>query len=115
MANGQQQALTVPAGTVSAKVTLTGQTAAVLGPVNVPVTAGMATVVYAIGSASGHTLAAVTQQYPLGGMPSGAQAGSGGLGADPAVPAWPFALAATAGGLLMLAGSVTIARHRRAC
>ena len=65
LASGQQQALDVPAGTVSAKVTLAGQTAAVLGPVNVPVTAGMGIVVYAIGSAAGHTLTAITQQYPL--------------------------------------------------
>ena len=89
LASGQQQALDVPAGTVSAKVTLAGQTAAVLGPVNVPVTAGMGTVVYAIGSAAGHTLTAATQQYPLGGAPSSAQAGSGGLGADPDTPVWP--------------------------
>ena len=115
LASGQQQALTVPAGTVPAKVTLAGQTAAVLGPVSVPVTAGMATVVYAIGSASGHTLTAVTQQYPLGGMPSAAQAGSGGLGGDPASPAWPFALAATAGLLLVVAGAAGMVRRRRAC
>ncbi|HEY1319332.1 MAG TPA: hypothetical protein VGF32_03760 [Streptosporangiaceae bacterium] len=82
---------------------------------SVPVTAGMATVVYAIGSASGHTLTAVTQQYPLGGMPSAAQAGSGGLGGDPASPAWPFALAATAGLLLVVAGAAGMARRRRAC
>jgi len=43
LTNGQQQALTVPAGTVPARVTLAGQSAAVIGPVNVPVTAGMAT------------------------------------------------------------------------
>ena len=115
LVNGQQQALTVPAGSVPAKVTLAGQTAAVLGPVSVPVTAGMATVVYAIGSASDHTLTAVTQQYPLGGMASSAQAGSGGLGADPATPAWPFAGAAVAGLLLAAAGAAGITRRRRAC
>jgi len=115
LANGQQQALTVPAATIPAKVTLTGQTAAVLGPVNVPVTAGMATVVYAIGSASGHTLTAVTQQYPLGGTPTGAQAGSGGLGADPSTPAWPFGLAAAAGLALVGGGLAGRARRRRSC
>jgi Domain of unknown function (DUF4397) len=115
LTNGQQQALTVPAGTVSAKVTLAGQAAAVIGPANVPVTAGMGTVVYAIGSASGHTLTAVTQQYPLGGMPSGAQAGTGGLGADPAVPAWPFAIAAATGLVLALSGGMVLVRRRRTC
>jgi Domain of unknown function (DUF4397) len=114
LASGKQAALNVPAGTVTAKVTLAGQSAAVLGPVNVPVTAGMGTVVYAIGSASGKTLTAVTQTYALGGMPSGAQAGSGGLGADPATPAWPFALAGLAGLALAVAGTRGIARRRRA-
>jgi hypothetical protein len=114
LASGQQAALTVPAGTVAAKVTLAGQSAAVLGPVNVPVTAGMGTVVYAIGSAAGKTLTVVTQTYALGGMPSGAQAGSGGLGADPVTPAWPFAALGAAGLLLAVAGGWSIARRRRA-
>ena len=114
LASGQQAALTVPAGTVPAKVTLAGQSAAVLGPVNVAVTAGMGTVVYAVGSAAGKTLAVVTQTYALGGMPSGAQAGSGGLGADPDTPAWPFAAIGAAGLLLAVAGGWSIARRRRA-
>jgi molybdopterin-binding protein len=114
LASGQQQALDVPAGTVSAKVTLAGQTAAVLGPVNVPVTAGMGTVVYAIGSAAGHTLTAVTQQYPLGGAPSSAQAGSGGLGADPDTPVWPFVAIGAVGLALIATGAVGATRRRRA-
>jgi hypothetical protein len=114
LTSGNQAALTVPAGTVPAKVTLAGQTTAVIGPVNVPVTAGMGTVVYAIGSASGHTLSAVTQQYPLGGSPSAAQAGSGGLGADPDTAAWPFVLAGGAGLVLIAAGAFGTARRRRA-
>jgi len=114
LTSGQQQALDVLAGTVPAKVTLAGQTAAVLGPVNVPVTAGMATVVYAIGSAAGHTLTAVTQQYPLGGAPSSAQAGSGGLGADPNTPVWPFAVIGGAGLVLITAGAAGAARRRAA-
>ena len=114
LASGSQAALAVPAGTVPAKVTLAGQTAAVLGPVDVTVTAGMGTVVYAIGSAAGKTLTAVTQQYPLGGAPSGAQAGSGGLGADPSGGAWPFVIGAGAGVLLIAAGALGVARRRRA-
>ena len=114
LVSGREAALTVPAGSVSAKVTLAGQTAAVLGPVNVPVTAGMGTVVYAIGSAAGKTLTVATQMYALGGMPSGAQAGSGGLGADPSTPAWPFAAIGAAGLLLAVAGGRSIARRRRA-
>lgn len=67
----------------------------------------MATVVYAIGSASGHTLTAVTQQYPLG----GAQAGSGGMAADPATPGWPFAVIGAAGLMLALAGGFRLVRR----
>jgi len=114
LTSGQQAALTVPAGTVSAKVTLAGQTAAVLGPVNVPIMAGMGTVVYAIGSASGKTLTVVTQTYALGGAPSAAQAGSGGLGADSDTPAWPFVALGAAGLALAAAGGVGVARRRRA-
>ena len=113
LTSGNQAALAVPAGTVPAKVTLAGQTTAVLGPVNVTVTAGMGTVVYAIGSAAGKTLTAVTQQYPLGGAPSGAQAGSGGLGADSSGAAWPFAVGAGTGVLLIAAGALGAARRRR--
>jgi hypothetical protein len=112
LTSGRQAALTVPAGSVSAKVTLSGQTAAVLGPVSVPVTAGMGTVVYAIGSASGKTLTAVTQNYPLGGVPSAAQAGSGGLGADSDISAWPFALLGLGGLALIATGGTGLARRR---
>lgn len=111
LANGNQAKLAVPAGTVPAKVTLAGQSSTVIGPVNVPVTAGMATVVYAIGSASGHTLTAVTQQYPLGGAPASAQAGSGGMAADPATPGWPFAVIGAAGLMLALAGGFRLVRR----
>jgi hypothetical protein len=71
----------------------------------------MATVVYAIGSASGHTLTAVTQQYPLGGAPASAQAGSGGMAADPATPGWPFAIIGAAGLMLALAGGFRLVRR----
>ena len=111
LANGNQAKLAVPAGTVPAKVTLAGQSSTVIGPVTVPVTAGMATVVYAIGSASGHTLTAVTQQYPLGGAPASAQAGSGGMAADPATPGWPFAVIGAAGLMLALAGGFRLVRR----
>ena len=114
LTSGQQQSLVAPAGTVPAKVTLAGQTAAVLGPVNVPVTAGMGTVVYAIGSASGSTLAAVTQQYALGGGPSSAQAGQRRAGADPNTPVWPFAAIGGAGLVLIATGAAGAARRQRA-
>jgi hypothetical protein len=57
---------------------------------------------------------AVTQQYPLGGAPSSAQAGSGGLGADPSAPVWPFVLIGGAGLALIATGAAGTARRRRA-
>lgn len=108
LTNGNEQALTVPAGTVSAKVTLAGKTSPVIGPVDVPVNSGMATVVYAVGSASGGSLTAVTQTYPLGGAPSGVQAGSGGQAGT--VAAWPYVLVGLAGAGLAVAGGRRLVR-----
>lgn len=109
LTNGQEQALTVPAGTVAAKVTLAGKTSPVIGPVNVSVNAGMGTVVYAVGSATGGTLTAVTSTFPLGGMPSGVQAGSGGQAGTVAV--LPYVLVGLAGAALVVAGGRRLTRR----
>lgn len=110
LANGAEKALTVPAGTVSAKVTVAGQDDAVIGPADVPVDAGMATVVLAVGSAKDGNLAVVTQSYALGGTPGSVQAGSGGqAGTGAAAPLWP-ALGA-AGLVLAAAGGLALSRR----
>ena len=64
--NGQGQTLTIPAATnVPVAVTVSGTpvTSPVLGPVSLNFPAATTTIVYAIGSASGHTLKAVVQTY----------------------------------------------------
>jgi hypothetical protein len=104
LTNPRQQVLTLPAGTVSADVVLAGTSTVVLGPADVPLREGTATVVYAIGSAEDETLDLVVQTISgLNSAPSGVPAGSGGL-ADDGIPAW---LVVTSGlGLLLAAGGV---------
>lgn len=81
LTNPQSRTLTLPPGSVSADVVLAGKSAPVIGPVALQVTAGMTTVVYAIGSASDGSLTAVTQR--ISAMPQSVSAGSGGGAADP--------------------------------
>ncbi|MBM9466343.1 DUF4397 domain-containing protein [Nakamurella leprariae] len=76
--NPQQGALVVPAGTVSADVTLAGTDTVVLGPASLDLAAGSATFVHAIGSADDGTLSLVAFTVSgLGGTPSGVPAGGG--------------------------------------
>lgn len=89
---------------------MAGKDEAVLGPADVPVDAGMGTVVLAVGSAEDGNLAVVTQSYALGGTPASAQAGSGGqAGTGAAAPLWP-ALGA-AGLVLAAAGGLALSRR----
>ena len=84
LVNPKEAQTNLPAGTISASVVATGTTTpALIGPADVPVEAGMATVVYAVGApASGSTastLGVVTQQIPLAGATMSVQTGTGGL------------------------------------
>jgi hypothetical protein len=84
VSNGQEGQANLPAGTISASVVATGTTTPVLiGPADVPVEAGMATIVYAIGApASGSdasTLGVVTQQIALAGEAMTVNTGTTGL------------------------------------
>jgi Domain of unknown function (DUF4397) len=117
LVNPKEAQADLPAGTISASVVATGTTTPVLiGPADVPVEAGMATIVYAVGApASGSnasTLGVVTQQIPLAGSAMSVQTGTGGLLAgDGGVPT-----AAIAGIGVALAALVTslvaLRRHR---
>jgi hypothetical protein len=109
LVNGEQQSLTVPAGTVAAKVTLAGATEAAIGPADVPVTAGMGTVVYAVGSAQDDNLGVVTQTYALGGMPATARAGEGPLAGGDGSQGWM--LLGVGGLALAAAGGLSMARR----
>ena len=84
LVNGKEDKVDLPAGTISASVVAAGTTTPTLiGPADVPVTAGMVTVVYAIGApAAGQnpsTLGVVTQQIALAASPMTVQAGTSGL------------------------------------
>ena len=81
----------LPAGTIQAAVALAGTTAPVIGPAPVPVVAGEATIVYAIGSAADGTLGVVVQTVPLAGPQLVVQTGTSGLQDTSAVPVWAVA------------------------
>ena len=117
LANGNEVKTDLAAGTISASVVAAGTTTPVLiGPADVPVTAGMVTVVYAVGApASGSTastLGVVTQQIPLAATQMAVQTGTSGLlDQNRATPAWAILglLAAAAG---MLVGATALIRSR---
>lgn len=108
LTNPNQRALEVPAGTVSADVTLAGTGQVVLGPADLNLSEGTATFVHAIGSASAGNLSLVS--FTITGLhsaPSGVPAGSG----TPASGAPWAALGAV--GLIALAGGAMFGRFRR--
>ena len=117
LSNGQQKSASLPAGTIQASVAAAGTTTPVLiGPAPVTVTAGMDTVVYAVGApASGgnaSTLGVVTQKIPLSGSAMGVAAGTGGLlDRQSGVPAWSIGV--LAGAALVAAGSMLTLMRRR--
>ena len=67
LTNPNEESAELPAGTVSASVAAAGTTEPVIGPADVPVTAGQATIVYAIGSLQDSTLDVLVQTVPLAG------------------------------------------------
>ena len=84
LVNGKEATADLAAGTVSASVVATGTTTpALIGPADVPVTAGMLTAVYAIGApaagSTASTLGVVTQQIPLAASQMAVQTGTSGL------------------------------------
>jgi len=119
LVNGQGDQANLAAGTVSASVVATGTTSpALIGPANVNVVAGMATVVYAVGApangSTASTLGVVTQQFPLAGSQMSVQAGTSGLlDRHAGLPAWAIAVLALAGlGLCGSAGSLLRSKAR---
>jgi hypothetical protein len=83
LTNPNQKTADLALGTVSAAVALAGTTKPVIGPADLTLKAGQATVAYAIGSAQDQTLQLVTQSLPAAqAMPQGVNAGSGGLATD---------------------------------
>jgi hypothetical protein len=102
----------LPAGTVSADVVLAGTDTVVLGPTDLDLKEGTATIVYAIGSAEDKTLAVVAQTITgLHSAPGGVPSGSGGM-AGTGVTTWWYVFAAF-GMLLLLGGATRFAVVRR--
>ena len=115
LTNPNEAKADLPTGTLKADVVLAGTSTVVIGPATLNLGEGTATIVYAIGAASGKTLGLVTQT--ISGMhsaPGGVPAGSGGLLAhDPATPrwVWPVSAAALLVALLGAAGAYRVARR----
>lgn len=83
LTNPSEAKADLPAGTVDASVTLAGTTDPVIGPADVPVTEGAATIVYAWGSAEDDNLAVAVQTIDgLHSAPSGVPSGTADLPAD---------------------------------
>lgn len=80
VANADQAAADLPAGTVSATVAAAGATAPVIGPADVPVTEGAATIVYAVGSLDADNLGVLVQTISgLHSPPAAVAGGNSGL------------------------------------
>jgi hypothetical protein len=110
--NGAEGVADVPAADYNVKVTAAGDAGAVVTEVPaLTIPEGTNVIVYAIGDLEGGSFQLAVQTIDgLHTPPSGVPSGTGGdLGSG--VPAWLFALVA-AGGLVLVAGGVTIARQR---
>jgi uncharacterized protein DUF4397 len=112
LTNPNEAKADVDAGTVSADVVLAGQSEPVLGPTDLNLGEGTATIVYAIGSAQNNSLAVVAQTIEgLHSAPGGVPSGTGGLAAT-GLSTWWYALVA-AGVLLLLGGGLRLATVTR--
>jgi hypothetical protein len=105
LSNGQEKALEVPAGSVSAAVAAAGTTDPVIGPADVDLKEGTATFVQAIGKLDGGELSLVSFTVSdLHSSPSGVPSGApSGAPADGGAPAW--LLVTTLAGLSVVAVS----------
>lgn len=113
LTNPNEAKADIAAGMVKADVVLAGTDTVAIGPQDLNLAEGTATIVYAIGSAEGKTLALVAQTIEgLHSAPSGVPSGDGGM-AGTGVGGWWYALVA-AGLLLVLAGATRTAVVRRA-
>lgn len=102
--NGQQGAVVVPAGTVSADVTLAGTDTVVIGPADLSLGEGTVTVAHAVGSADAGNLSLVS--FVISGVSSSAPGGvPAGSGPAALVPTGVLVLALVLGaGLVLVSG-----------
>ncbi|GAB2572384.1 DUF4397 domain-containing protein [Microlunatus antarcticus] len=110
--NPDEASAELPAGTISADVTLAGEDDSVIGPADVDLAEGTTTIVYAWGSAEDDNLELAVQTIDgMGGNPGGVPGGTGGQ----AAAASPATLGLLGIGLagLVLAGSRLLGRSGR--
>ncbi|MEV4639566.1 DUF4397 domain-containing protein [Actinoplanes sp. NPDC049548] len=113
LTNPKEAKADLPAGDVTADVVLAGTDTVVLGPTDLSLKEGTATIVYAIGSADDKTLDVVAQTISgLHSAPGGVPGGSGGL-ADRGLSLPWYALGGT-GLVLLIAGLVRLRTGRPA-
>ena len=116
LSNPNEAKADVPADTYSASVAATGTTDPVIGPADLPVAEGQATIVYAIGSLEAGNLGVAVQT--IGGLhsaPAAVPSGSGGLAdeAGATASAWMFVVAAAGLAGLGLTAPRLVAALRR--
>ncbi|MFC0005748.1 DUF4397 domain-containing protein [Micromonospora siamensis] len=111
LTNPKEAKADVDAGTVKADVVLAGTDTVAIGPADLDLKEGTATIVYAIGSAKDKNLGVVAQTITgLHSAPHGVPSGTGGQ-AGTGVDAWWYALAG-AGVLLLVGGGARVATAR---
>jgi hypothetical protein len=115
LANPDEASGDVPAGSYSADVTLAGEDAAVLGPTDVQLSEGTATIVYAWGSAEEGNLDLAVQTIDgLHSSPSGVPGGeTGAAAAGDGAPLWALGLGAASLMALGLAGTRLVPTRAR--
>ncbi|MFC5946178.1 DUF4397 domain-containing protein [Micromonospora harpali] len=112
LTNPNEAKADVDAGTVSADVVLAGTDTVAIGPADLDLKEGTATIVYAIGSAEAKNLDLVAQTITgLHSAPGGVPSGTGGQ-AGTGVQTWWYVLA-VAGVLLLLGVGVRVAATAR--
>ncbi|MCP3782753.1 DUF4397 domain-containing protein [Micromonospora sp. A3M-1-15] len=111
LTNPKEAKADVAAGTVKADVVLAGTDTVAIGPADLNLKEGTATIVYAIGSADAKNLTVVAQTISgLHSAPGGVPSGTGGQ-AGTGVDAWWYVLAG-AGVLLLVGGGARVATAR---
>ncbi|MEH0841021.1 DUF4397 domain-containing protein [Micromonospora sp. CPCC 205711] len=111
LTNPKEAKADVAAGTVKADVVLAGTDTVAIGPADLNLKEGTATIVYAIGSAEGKNLDLVAQTITgLHSAPGGVPSGTGGQ-AGTGVDTWWYVLAG-AGVLLLVGGGARVATAR---
>ncbi|MFI7211836.1 DUF4397 domain-containing protein [Micromonospora maritima] len=111
LTNPKEAKADVAAGSVKADVVLAGTDTVAIGPADLNLKEGTATIVYAIGSADAKNLDLVAQTISgLHSAPGGVPSGTGGQ-ADTGVDTWWYVLAG-AGVLLLVGGGARVATAR---